>query len=75
MKDFPTKIQLLLLVLAILVAVFYWYEYRPYSVTKSCYGDKQRFDSGFSMLERGGRIAPQDYQTEFQKCLNSHGLR
>lgn len=63
------KDYLVLLIVALLIIgglFFYWYEYRPYSIRKSCASELV----GIGSVKIGGPVK----ETNYENCLHSHGL-
>ncbi|MFA5000928.1 MAG: hypothetical protein WC531_01730 [Candidatus Paceibacterota bacterium] len=81
-KQYP--LVLILLTILILGSAFYWYELRPASIKKECYGKaneaKNNLNSTYNgLLQDGVGVAELDFdkylKDEYEKCLMENGIK
>lgn len=68
------KVTLLILTLLILVASFYWFQYLPYTIRKSCHTATTKILSNQTYYNAGDTI-PEEYADTFNACLHSNGIQ
>lgn len=61
MKEKLKKYYWILIIIFVVGAAFYWYEYRPTQIRKEC----AKHLSGFSSVYK---------ESNYEKCLREHGL-
>lgn len=85
-QKFVSKNKLLLIILAVLALIFYWYEVRPSQIRQSC--DISATESAQSLLKTKAELSSaykelvekdlylkDDYASIYSKCLSSKGLK
>ena len=71
--DYVSKYKIVLLIILIGIALFYWYSLRPSIIKKDCYNEAREK----AIEKRGvadGKFIKDDYDTYYKWCLQKKGL-